>query len=305
MSRGRSSGGVYSHVRQHDGLEEPTTAAPFGTMSYNVYGDGYLQLARPAGANWQHTSSGYKPAMLVHNCEHPSLINRAQEIYIGGTTARTGTLLADNSSATNIPADPNDTISTYHGQSVNASTALNRYYMGAADDSIARYTCCILRVGSPFRILKMGVYLVDATSVTTMRGKFGIYRAANHYNDNAMPWKIYDNALLYLDESSPISGYKYTLNWYSYSESPIIEDEKFYVKAHWSNTTSGGSGPGLLVRYGLDMAQGFKGDRSNTSDGTYASPVWTTVHNYTAAVGSQDSALGKSSVLYWFMVEPL
>lgn len=302
MSRGRSTGGVYSSIRQHEGLDGPSTAAPFGTISYDAYGDGYLQLARPSGSNWQRTSTGYKPSMLVHNCEHPSLVNRGQEIYIGGTTARTGTLVADNASATNIPADPNDTISTYHGQSVNAGTALSRFYMGTGVDTTARYTCCILRVGSPFRILKMGIYVADATGVTNMRGKFGIYRAANHYNDNAMPWKIYDNALLYID-NAPASGTKYTLNWYSYSEAPIIEDEKFYVKAHWNN--SGGSGPALFTRYGLDLATGFKGDRSNTSDGTYTTPAWSTVHNYTAGVGSQDSALGISSVLYWFLVEPL
>lgn len=305
MSRGRSSGGVYSSIRQHEGFEGPSTSAPFGTISYNAYGDGYLQTARPSGANWQRTSTGYKPAMLVHNCEHPSLLNRAQEIYVGGTTARTGTLLADNSAATNQAADPNDTISTYHGQSVNAGEAMNRFYMGSGEDTSARYTCCILRIGCPFRILKMGVYVADATNVTALRGKFGIYRAANHYNENAMPWKIYDNALLYIDQSSPLSGYKYTLNWYTYSEAPIIEDEKFYVKSHWSNTVSAGSGPALLVRYGLDMASGFKGDRSKTSDGNYTTPAWNTVYDYTGAVGSIDSALGKSSILYWFIVEPL
>jgi len=298
MSRVRGGGSPAAMQTFHDGPGTPDFTSVSGTIAVNIYNDVFMQMDRPSGRNWVMIQEGYRPGIYVHNDMMPSSVARPAVISINGTA------LVDQAAATNIPADPNDTIALANYTTSGAGAGLARYPMGVGEDGIARFTSCILNIGGPFRILKMGVYCTDGNSCTTMQGKFGIYRAANHYNDNAMPWKAYPNATLYLSVSNPATDTKYTCTWDTNSVPPVIENEKFYVKSYWNNV-GGSSGPNLLVRYALDTATGYKGDRWRTFSGgeAYATPNWTQEYDYTIGVGNQNGALSKSSVLFWFIVE--
>ena len=301
MSRPRSNGGLGGGETKFNpttGL--PTTSAPSGTVSFNIYNDAFMQLDRPTGKNWVQIQSGLQRGIYVHNNMIPSVVARPVVVSINGTA------LVDQASATNIPNDPNDTIALANYTTSGASAALARITTGIGEDSNARFSACFVNIGRPFRIVKMGVYCVDGTNCTALRGKFGIYQAANHYSDNAMPWKIYPKATLSINQSNPATNTKYTFSWDVTSQPPVIEAEKFYVKCYWNNTGTG-NGPYLLARYSLDMATGFKGDRFRAFDVSenYSTPDWTTAYDYTAGVGNQDGTLGRGSTLFWFIVEPL
>lgn len=305
MSRFRGGGGAISETRFHGTTGSPTTSAPNGVISFNIYNDAYMQLDRPGGRNWVKIQSGLQPGIMVHALDMPSSAMRPVDIKINGTS------LVDQATATNIPADPNDLIQLNDYSTSNQGAGFKRTTFATGDDAKARFTSCFINVGGPFRIVKMGFYVADGNGAV-LQGKFGIYQAANHYNENAMPWKIYPKATLSIAQNAGAGtgvNTKFTCVWDAKSQPPVINAEKFYVKSYFNITTGA---PTLLTRYALDMATNYKGDRyldgsSDKYDGfnasSYANPAWDNVYDYTGAVGTSDAATGRSSLLYWFVVE--
>lgn len=294
MSRFRS-GAVLSDTRFHDTQGAPTTNAPSGTISFNLYNAAYMQLDRPNGKNWVRIQEGYKKPIVMHGDGSPSSFIRPVEISINGTK------LVDSAAATNIPADPNDLIGIAD-YSIGGDI-FRRATLATGNDTASRFTACQINVGGPFRIIKMGFYTAtNLNSCTSLNGKFGIYQAANHYDTVASPWKIYPNAILSFS-ATPAASTKYTCSWAASSVPPVIESEKFFIRSYWN--TSGG-GPELITRISLNLGNGIKSDRLLTyvSD-SYTNPDWTTQFDYTGSVGSPDPGSSRSGVLFWFMVEPL